>query len=105
MKSVYEFADILIERCTWLLDLSDITFSHVREIETMTDHVQLLITAVAGISLLVQLNTCREIIENMYNLPIQLKDQEDSIKSTVIIAIIKLINHLLILFVYVGPGY
>ncbi|GAA5795314.1 hypothetical protein HPULCUR_000670 [Helicostylum pulchrum] len=83
MKSVYEFADILIERCTWLLDLSDITFSHVREIETMTDHVQLLITAVAGISLLVQLNTCREIIENMYNLPIQLKDQEDSIKSTV----------------------
>ncbi|KAI8063068.1 hypothetical protein BDF21DRAFT_428612 [Thamnidium elegans] len=66
-----------------ILDLSDITFSHVREIETITDNVQHLIISVSCLDLLCQLNKCKETIENMYNSPIQLKEQEESIKSTV----------------------
>lgn len=85
MKSVHEFADILIERCTWLLDLSDVTFSHVREIETIIDQVQHLITAVScnENDLSLQLSKCRQVIENIYNSPIPLKEQEESIESTV----------------------
>ncbi|KAG2195411.1 hypothetical protein INT47_002850 [Mucor saturninus] len=86
LKSVDEFADILIERCTWLLDLSDIAFSHVREMETIIDQTQFLINASStqqDTELNTLLNQCKITIENMYNSPVQLKDQETSIKAVI----------------------
>lgn len=97
-KSIDEFADMLIERCTWFQDLSDMTFSHVQEIGTMLDQAQLLISAIVYFpstypatyecnedyeDLNIKVKQSKEVIDNVYHSTMQLKDHEISIKSVV----------------------
>lgn len=107
-KSIDEFATMLIDRCAWYLDLSDdMTFSHVREIETIMDQAQLLLDSVVSFppattistcenissrgedeeeeykDLSIELKQCKEVIHNIYQSSMDLKDHEVSIKSMV----------------------
>ncbi len=87
LKSVDEFADIIIDRCNWFLELSDMQYSHIRELEIILNQTQLLMSSTheETVDQLLEskLKNCREIIENSYHSSLTIKDQEAMIKSAV----------------------